>query len=258
MGSDLVFAASKLVWTIAAPGNWPIYGCVAVTTALWRGHQRAARRLSTIMALGMVVAATGLIRNLALAPLEQAYPVNPVLTHVDGLIVLGGAEEPATSLRWGQPLVNAAADRFLATIFLARKFPNARILVSGASAPLEPVVGGPQSLSAQILEQAGIGPERLIVEPQSRNTRENARMGLSLAQPQQGQTWVLITSAFHMDRAMFDFAAAGWPPVVAYPTDFHTGGGLLQPEWSLSSNLSDIELATKEYVGLAVEHLAKW
>ena len=257
MDSELAYAASKLVWTIASPGNWPIYGSIGATIALWGGRPIAARRLSAIVALYMVFAATGLIRNLLLAPLEQAYPANPTLTHVDGLIVLGGAEEPATSHRWGQPLVNAAADRFLATIALARKFPNARILVSGASDPVGAVLNGPQSLSSQILERAGIRRDRLIVEPQSRNTRENARLGLVLVQPQEGQTWVLITSAFHMSRAMFDFSGAGWPPVIAYPTDFRTSGVVLQPEWSLSSNLSDIELATKEIVALALKPLRK-
>ncbi len=44
----------------------------------------------------------------------------------------------------------------------------------------------------------------------ARNTRENALLAMALAQPQAGETWLLVTSAFHMPRAMGSFGPAGW------------------------------------------------
>ncbi|OOY22024.1 hypothetical protein BMI86_05720 [Thioclava sp. DLFJ5-1] len=51
---------------------------------------------------------------------------------------------------------------------------------------------------------------RLLLETRSRNTCENARFSHDLAQPKPSKTWVLITSAFHMRRAMASFKRAGW------------------------------------------------
>ncbi|PLW80988.1 hypothetical protein CWI75_18005 [Kineobactrum sediminis] len=62
-----------------------------------------------------------------------------------------------------------------------------------------------------------------LLELRSRNTAENAALSLAVAQPQPGQTWVLVTSAFHMARAMHEFHQAGWPEMSPYPVDYRSG-----------------------------------
>ena len=65
--------------------------------------------------------------------------------------------------------------------------------------------------------------ERVTAEEQSRNTVENAVFSKLLAMPQAGERWRLVTSAFHMPRAMGTFRQAGFP-VEAYPVDWRTRG----------------------------------
>ena len=43
-----------------------------------------------------------------------------------------------------------------------------------------------------------------------------------LVHPAPGEVWLLVTSAFHMPRAVGIFRAQDWP-VVAYPVDYQTG-----------------------------------
>ncbi|MFM7445850.1 MAG: YdcF family protein, partial [Tabrizicola sp.] len=99
----------------------------------------------------------------------------------------------------------------------------------------------------------GIEAERIILEQASRNTAENARLTRDIVQPQPGETWVLVTSAFHMPRAHETFLREGWKGIVAWPVDFRSGDladgrGI----WRLDRNLQALNLGLKEYLGAAV------
>src|SRR3546814_4949394 len=69
--------------------------------------------------------------------------------------------------------------------------------------------------------QQGIDPARVRFEAQSRNTAENARLTAALVGQGDGRPWLLVTSAWHMPRAVASFRAAGLE-VLAYPVDFRT------------------------------------
>ena len=119
--------------------------------------------------------------------------------------------------------LNDAAERITATVELARRYPDARIIFSGGSASL--VLGAPLEapLRSKELEALGIGHDRITAEEQSRNTIENAVFSRLIAHPKPGESWLLVTSAFHMPRAIAAFRAAGFP-VEAYPVDWRTRG----------------------------------
>ena len=55
------------------------------------------------------------------------------------------------------------------------------------------------------LEKFGLDPARVVFEDRSRNTHENAVLTRELVRPAAGETWILITSAFHMPRAVGAF-----------------------------------------------------
>jgi uncharacterized SAM-binding protein YcdF (DUF218 family) len=68
--------------------------------------------------------------------------------------------------------------------------------------------------------------------------------------PQPGETWILVTSAWHMPRAIGCFRRAGWS-ATPYPVDFKTSGRPLErTEVALGPQLFLATLAMKEWVGL--------
>ena len=88
---------------------------------------------------------------------------------------------------------------------LARQYPHLRVIVSGAET-------GPS------LQRLGpnIDRRRIEIETHSRNTHENAVNTTLLVKPRPGDRWLLITSAWHMRRALCAFRTAGfdvepWP-----------------------------------------------
>src|SRR5262249_37311289 len=106
----------------------------------------------------------------------------------------------------------------------------------------------------QFVASMGVDPARVTLERNSRNTWENALYSKNLIQPLDSQTWLLVTSASHMPRAVGCFRAAGWK-VLPYPVDYKA---VPRDEWPVFDTLTQLALfsaAAKEWVGLAAYHL---
>src|SRR3974377_732692 len=100
------------------------------------------------------------------------------------------------------------------TVMLARKFPEAKIAFSGGDAGIFYTSDSEAVGAARMLTDMGVAPDRLILEAGARDTYENAVSlkaeldKLGLLDP--GKRWVLITSAYHMPRAMASFRRRGF------------------------------------------------
>ncbi|MAQ36033.1 MAG: hypothetical protein CMO21_02250 [Thioclava sp.] len=103
---------------------------------------------------------------------------------------------------------------------------------------------------AAALRETGIPHARLLLETRSRNTSENARLSLDLARPKPGETSLLVTSAFHMRRAMASFERAGWEEVVPYPVDYREDGFLDDIGWDLAGHHETLDLTLKDTIPL--------
>ena len=111
-------------------------------------------------------------------------------------------------------------------------------------------------LAVKEFEALGVAHDRITAEEQSRNTIENAVFSRLIAQPKPGERWLLVTSAFHMPRAIAAFRAAGFP-VEAYPVDWRTRGPIdaTEPFMSMVDGLRMTDFAVHEWMGLLVYRL---
>jgi uncharacterized SAM-binding protein YcdF (DUF218 family) len=250
-----LFIVGKLVGVLIRPESWLIFGMGLALLALLGKRQRIACWLLGLTFAGTLLLAIFPLGDLLMRHLETRYPSNPPLHNVEGIIVLGGAEDAGKSAYWGQPQLREGAERYTVALELARRFPKARVLFTGGSGELRDLAGGGVSegsvaqafFLAQELDSA-----RLLIEHVSRNTSENARNSLVLAQPKVGQTWVLVTSAFHMPRALHGFTQAGWAGLVPYPVDYRSGSFTAGIGWELAEHLKVLNTAVNEYAGLLV------
>ena len=94
-----------------------------------------------------------------------------------------------------------------------------------------------------------------MFEAKSRNTWENAVFTRDLVKPKPGETWLLVTSAWHMPRSVGIFRRVGFP-VVPYPVAFRTFGDERDFQMTVRSNrqIIELDLGVREWIGL----LAYW
>jgi uncharacterized SAM-binding protein YcdF (DUF218 family) len=233
------FVTTALIWLLVKPSDWILYTAV-LGVVLWRlsiGRWLRVAAVILVVVLGVLPTAW-----LLSSPLERRFPVPTNLDRVDGVIVLAGAERAELSKYYRQPLLNQAADRLTTFLLLARRFPDARLVHSGDTAP-----ESESAVARELLLGAGIDPQRIVFETRSRTTCESPRATLDLVPVDASQRWLLVTSATHMRRAIACFRAAGWD-VAPYPTNFRRGPNTLA--FSLPDNLGDVDLAAHEWVGL--------
>lgn len=253
MIDTLFFYLSKLLWSLVAPDALLLYLLVAALICLWRHKLKAARWLLGIAVAGTLVIAFVPVGAWLLYPLERRFPVNPPLpTQVDGVIMLGGSINPLESYTWNQVQLNNAADRNVAFVELARRYPDAQLLMTGGN-------GNPGSqqfreadVARELFATLGVDVARVEFERDARNSWENVRNSKALVAPQPGEAWVLITSAAHMPRAVGLFCAQGWP-VLPWPVDHQTAASiLLRVQLNFANNLVALNWALHEWAGLAV------
>jgi uncharacterized SAM-binding protein YcdF (DUF218 family) len=246
----LFFVASKIVWALIRPETWLVLG-LAAAFLLVRRRPALARGLIGVLFVLTVTIGYLPVGSYMVQGLESRFPANPPIERVDGIIVLGGAEDTGPSLFSGQPELNAAGERMSSGAALALAWPEARLVFSGGSGGLIESRGTPRNaeLARDFFLQFGIAPERIMLEPRSRNTAENAAFSLAVVDPQPGETWVLVTSAWHMPRAMESFARAGWPAIVPWPVDHRGMAPSHRVRWNLAENLDELNLVAKEWVG---------
>jgi uncharacterized SAM-binding protein YcdF (DUF218 family) len=251
------FVLSKVLGFFALPSNFLItIGLVGLVLLCTRFTRLASWLVVTSIAL-LAIAGLSPLGNVLLLPLEQRFPSwDPSHGAPDGIVVLGGALSPEISAARGAVALNESAERITVAVELARRYPNARIIFSGGNAALLREGGVEAAFAVQEFEALGIPHERIIAEEQSRNTVENAVFSRLLAQPKPGERWLLLTSAYHMPRAMGVFRAAGFP-VEAYPVDWRTRGPIdaVEPFASLGDGLRRTDTAMREWVGLLAYRL---
>ncbi|HEX8164654.1 MAG TPA: YdcF family protein [Beijerinckiaceae bacterium] len=254
----MFYAASKVLWFLATPSNLlPALGLVGVVLMLTR-LRRTGLALALVGTLGVLAAGLSPLATWAILPLEERFPpFRDDGLAVDGIVVLGGAVEAEETLKRGQLTVNEAGERVIALGDLARRHPAAKIVFSGGGGTLlfdEPAES--QAL-ARFAATLGVPRDRLILEERSRTTRENALFSRPLADPRPGERWLLVTSAWHMPRAMGTFRQAGFP-VTAYPVDYRTAGAkdAARPFAFTANGLRRLDIAVKEWLGLAAYRLA--
>jgi uncharacterized SAM-binding protein YcdF (DUF218 family) len=250
----MFFYLSKILGFFAIPSNLVILIGIGGALLLRSRFHRAGWRL--VVGSLVVLAMMGLspIGNALIIPLEDRFPPwDAARGAPDGIVVLGGAISPDVSAARGTAALNESAERMTAAVELARRYPNARILFSGGTGELISSGATEAQAARRLWAALGIEPARITLEDRSRNTVENAVFSRELVKPKPGERWLLVTSAYHMPRAVGIFRKAGFL-VEPYTVDWRTRGpeDALRPFPTVGDGLRRTDTATREWVGLAI------
>jgi uncharacterized SAM-binding protein YcdF (DUF218 family) len=249
----MFFTLSKIAGFFAVPSNLiAIAGLAGVCLLLTRRRRAGLSLLVTSMVM-LAILGLSPLGNVLLLGLSERFPPWQSTGNPDGIIVLGGAIDSEASAARNTIELDASAERVLAMLRLARQFPQARIAFSGGSGNLFLNSVSEAPIAAQLLAEFGVSRDRILLEESSRTTAENASMLRAKLAPKPGERWLLVTSAFHMPRAIGVFRKAGFE-IEAYPVDWRTRGwqDATVPFDRLSSGLARTDVALHEWGGLVI------
>ena len=218
-------------------------------------------RLATVcllLAFGwLYLCSTAWFADLLMGQLEDGFRPKAlsVIERADAIVVLGGATRGDTHFSSLGDL-NQQADRIVHALQLYRAGKAPLILLSGgADRDSRPEA----ELMQEHLELMGVSPRVLLRERESRDTRENALYSAILLRGKDVRSILLVTSGFHMRRAVPLFEAQGFR-VIPAPTDFQRlVGKPAVPRWlPTADDLVRTTYAIREFVGYQVYRWRGW
>jgi uncharacterized SAM-binding protein YcdF (DUF218 family) len=190
------------------------------------------------------------VGTLLLEPLEGRYSAldpSPALAAVGYIIVLGSDYTPRPGIPVSAALNDDGIQRLVAAVSLMRSLGTNSLVVSGGAQPGYT----PSALGyAELAHELGIPDISITLSDRSLNTGAEAH---AIQRLLGSQPFILVTSAYHMPRAMQLMKRAGAQaipaPVGQYARTLdHLGWRSFLPT---SRGLSNSERALHEYIGLA-------
>ncbi len=232
----MFFLKKLLSYLILPPG---IYILLFLLIGILSRKRKVISILAYGGALSLYLISVEPVKDLLFYPLESRYK-RPEVIDGDVIVVLGGGAYNSGYLK------ASSYKRLITGFLLHRKTGRPLILSGGASIGTIPEA----KVMRDLLLEFGVDEEDIYADLRSRDTRENALQVREICKKVRYKKPILVTSAFHMPRAVMVFKNAGLS-VVPYPTDFKFEGRYnlysLFPKYSV---FYDSSIAIREYIGL--------
>ena len=202
----MFFFLSKLVDLAFAPLSWAL-ALILYAATRRRGREAQARAAGLTAVAVLVVFSLEPVAN-GLAGYAESGAVRTMRDGApyDAVLVMGGMLDDRVTADHGSPAYDRPVERLLETYDLLRTG-RARLAILSGGGP-----GSPNPEAAVLAKQLiawGIEPSRVIVEPNARNTRENAVFMEGLVRARGLTRLLAVTSAAHMPRTMGCLRAVG-------------------------------------------------
>jgi uncharacterized SAM-binding protein YcdF (DUF218 family) len=186
--------------------------CLALLAGLWRRRQERRRRLVVFTALFLLLTAACVpaVSYLAIGSLEWRYPpLTERPKDVEAIVVLAGALRPAEGPGLPAEPGEDTFYRCLRAAEMYRQGPRCRVFLSGGVPPMTAPVPSLAHVMRDFLVDHGVAADDLIEEGDSQTTHENAVNTARLLGERGVRRVLLITSAYHMERAVRCFRKQG-------------------------------------------------
>jgi uncharacterized SAM-binding protein YcdF (DUF218 family) len=225
----MFFLFSKVLFYALMPAVWLI--ALLLAALLDRQPRRQRRWLRAAVVLAVLGTNPALPNEALLAWELPPVPLHKLPLQSDAAVLLTGIAEDKTP--HDRVYLGLGADRLTNTLWLYRVGRVRRIIITGGSGSLRDKVHTEAWELAVLLKLAGVPAQHILLEEESRNTRENALFTKQLlAVHPDIRSLVLVTSAFHQRRALGCFEQVGLHPI-PFPADFRTNGRKATPDYWL-------------------------
>ncbi|MGF1762094.1 envelope biogenesis factor ElyC [Aliivibrio kagoshimensis] len=200
-----------------------IIGILGLLLLWFTQRKTMASCLLSLSILGLFVLSFQPFSTSMLKPLEREFPTFlPTDEPIEYIMVLGNGHVVDDEISPVSELSRAALMRLVEAIRIYRMYPGARLILSGYD-------GGSSVSHARMMAKValslGVTKQSIVLLETARDTWEEARQAAVFVQ---NSRMVLVTSASHMPRAMYEFRSAGIEPIPA-PTNYLAHSAINQP-----------------------------
>ena len=245
-----MFPQADITWALLQPSNLLLLLLLLGFLLLLSGALRSGRRLIGLALLLAVLPAVFPLEEALARPLENRYPPRTPPASVDGLLVLGGAVDWNVSQSRQQLNTNAAAERLMAATMLAERYPGVPLVFTGLYQEVAP--NEFRSGSSGLLTGPEFAGRDIVYLGAARSTYEEALLAIRELQPRSGERWLLVTSAWHMPRALATFRTQGWT-LEPFPVDYRSSGDLdFRPSLDIAGRLAGFDAVVREWGALLI------
>lgn len=181
---------------------------------IWRTPRQKLGRILLACGIGLPLLASNRgFSELLISQLEDQYPPQKIVRDIRYVAILGGGHADNTELPWTTQLYESSRARLVEGVRIYRQNPRAVLLCFGPQ-------GDRRHSHAEVLAGAarelGVSPLNIEIEAAVRDTHDEI---LSIKQRAGDESVALVTSAWHMPRAMGMARKAGLN-AIAVPTDY--------------------------------------
>ena len=198
---------SKLLNQVIDPFNLMLWMLLLSLGSTLRNHRRLAKVALSCAVLTLLICSSPLSTMLYEKHERLHLPVKVSDSEsADAIVVLGGDVGLPLPPRYHSE-VNGNRTLHAMRLYKAGKAPM--IVLTGGNVFLQKEMRSEAYYSAKLLIAWGVPSDVIFLEGDSRNTYENAKKTQKLLEPRQIDKILLVTSAFHMERALRTFRTAG-------------------------------------------------
>lgn len=225
---DFAFILKKVISAFIMPLPITIIFALIALIFLYKNKIFKAKLFLIISIVWISLFSYAPFANILLAPLENSYKkLKHIPNDVKYIVYLGGDQQ----------------NRGWEVLRLYNHIKNAKIITSG----YEDRGNIPEAIiTANILKSIGINAKDIIIHPKPKDTKQEA---IKIKELLKNQQFILVTSAYHMKRAMMIFKSVGLNPIPA-PCDFLIKSKDKALSLPKSYHLYKSKRAWHEYIGI--------
>lgn len=250
----MTFVLKKIATAAVYPLSLCLTALVVGIFFIWfTRKQKLGKILVTTGVVALAFFSFGFLSKPLLSSLENKYPP---LTDFKGLddvkwvVVLGGGHNSNPRYPANEQISSSSLARLIEGIRIHNRLKGSKLLLSGG-AVFDPVPEA-RTMSAVALN-LGVDPDDVVVELNSRDTEDQARLIHEIHGLDDKQRFILVTTASHMPRAVMLFRKYGMQPIPA-PIDFWVKdprGRNPVNYFPTAAGLLRMERVFHEYLGMA-------
>ncbi|WP_435929728.1 envelope biogenesis factor ElyC [Dryocola sp. BD613] len=207
----MLFILKKIIGGLLLPLPFLLLMTGLAILLLWFTRwQKAGKALLTAGWLLLTLMSLQPVADSLLRPIEDTYPTWRGDERVNYVVVLGGGYTWNPDWAPSSNLINNSLPRLAEGVRLWQANPGAKMIFTGAPAMTNSV--STAEAGARVAESLGVPRSQIITLGSPKDTEEEAA---AVAKVTGKQSFLLVTSASHLPRAMIFFRHAGLNPIPA-------------------------------------------